>query len=79
MNLDNNIIGEAFARSFGPTVSFLDEKNILWKIINGEYIGKRSVWTFDFRACWLEETEKQNVKSWWAGGENQDYEEIFKR
>lgn len=59
--------------------SFLDSKNIVWKHINGEWIGKRSVWTFDFRACWLEETEISNVKSWWCGGKELDYNEIFIR
>ena len=34
----------------------------------GSGLEKRSVWTFDFRACWLEDTTIDNVKSWWCGG-----------
>lgn len=57
----------------------LDENNISWKEVDGIIIGKRSVWTKDWRACWLEETTPDNVKSWWCGGESADYEEIFYR
>jgi hypothetical protein len=78
MNKETNKIGEALCIAFGETASFLDSKNIVWKKINNEWIGKRSVWTFDFRACWLEDTEIENVKSWWCG-EKSDYNEIFKR
>jgi len=56
---------------------FLDSNNILWKTHNSEWIGKRSVWTFDFRACWLEDTDISNVKSWWCG-KDADYNEIFR-
>lgn len=62
-------------RVFGG--GFLDENNIDWKFVNGICTGKRSVWTFDRRACWLEETTVDNVKSWWCG-EDADYNEIFK-
>ena len=58
---------------------FLDENNILWKVIGDKWIGKRSVWTYNFRACWLENTTIDNVKSWWCGGKDADYSEIFKR
>lgn len=56
--------------------SFLDANNILWKYVNGNWIGKRSVFTFDFRSCWLENTTIENVKSWWCG-KDADYLEIF--
>lgn len=58
---------------------FLDKNNILWKLINGEWIGKRSVWTFDFRACWIEDTTIDKIKSYWCGGPDTDYTEIFRR
>ena len=58
--------------------SYMDKNKIVWKIVYGEKIGKRSVWTFDNRACWLQDTTPENVKSWWCG-ENADYNEIFKR
>lgn len=49
----SNIIGETLSRKLKGKCSFLDKKNILWRIVNNEWIGKRSVWTKDFRACWL--------------------------
>lgn len=57
-------------------VSILDSDNICWKLIDGNWVGKRSVWTFDNRACWLEDTERLNVKTWWCG-EDADYDEIL--
>ena len=80
MNYDIlNNIGESIIRSF-PEIkgSMLDSNNILWKIVNNEWIGKRSVWTFDMRACWIEETDIKNIKTWWCGEES-DYYEIFYR
>jgi len=56
--------------------SFLDKNNILWKIVNDKYIGKRSVWCYDFTACWIEDTKFENIKSWWCG-KDADYNEIF--
>jgi hypothetical protein len=56
---------------------YLDKNNILWKYINGEYYGKRSVWTFDLRACWIEDTTHENIKSWWCG-KDADYSEVFR-
>lgn len=56
---------------------FLDENNISWRWVDNKWIGKRSVWTFDYKACWVEETTIENVKSWWCG-KNEDYNEIFK-
>lgn len=60
---------------------FCDSNNIVWKMDGptGEWIGKRSVWTYDFRSCWLEDTVIDNVKSWWCGGPDADYKEEFKR
>lgn len=58
-------------------ISFADSNNVVWKIIDGKRIGKRSVWTFDNRSCWLEDTTIENVKSWWCGGKDADYDEII--
>lgn len=77
-NVLNNITGEVLCRTLKNNPSFLDRNKIVWKIVNGEWIGKRSVWTFDFRACWLEDTTEDNVKSWWCGSDS-DYKETFKR
>lgn len=75
----SNIIGEAFVRMC-PEIkpSFLDKDNLVWKVINNRWIGKRSVWTFDKRACWLEDTNLENIKTWWCG-ESADYNEVFNR
>jgi hypothetical protein len=72
-----NIIGEVLVRMCPEiTPSFLDGDNILWEVVEDKWIGKRSVWTFDNRACWLEDTTLKNIKSWWCG-ENADYNEGF--
>ena len=55
----------------------LDKNNILWKYINNEWIGKRSVFTHDFRTVWLEDVTPDQIKSWWCGKES-DYNETFK-
>jgi hypothetical protein len=57
---------------------YVDVNKIAWKLVNDKWIGKRSVWTYDFRACWLEDTTIENVKSWWCG-EDADYSETFTR
>ena len=81
MNFDinSNVFGEVLSRSLDGNCCFLDKYKVIWKLINNEWIGKRSVWTFDFRSCWLEDTTVENVKSWWCGGKHADYKEVFKR
>lgn len=76
--MTSNFLGESIVRSLNHKSCFLDKNNISWKIVNNKWVGKRSVWTFDFRACWLEDTTIENVKSWWCG-KHSDYTEIFKR
>jgi hypothetical protein len=71
-----NILGEAFAMVHGS--NFLDSNNILWKIVDNNWIGKRSVYTFDLTTKWLEDTKLEYVKSWWCGIDS-DYNEIFTR
>ena len=73
----SNAIAEILVRSFGGRL--LDHNKISWKLLEGKWVGKRSVWTFDFRACWLEETTIENVKSWWCGGIVADYAEVLYR
>lgn len=75
-NKKSNIFGEMIARTYG--YSMLDGNNVLWKLIEGKWIGKRSVWTFENRACWVEDTTMDNVKSWWCG-KDANYTEIFYR
>ena len=70
----SNSIGSVISKHYNSRM--LDENKISWRWVNGEWIGKRSVWTYDFKACWLEETTKENVKSWWCG-KDADYTEIF--
>ena len=57
-------------------MEYLDTNNILYKFVDGKWIGKRSVWTYDWIACWLEETKIDNIKSWWCG-QDADYNETF--
>ena len=73
----SHAFGEALVRTLGGDM--LDRNNIIWKLVDGQWIGKRSVCTFDNRICWLEETEISNVSSWWCGGKDADYTEIFYR
>ena len=78
----NNSLGQMIVTVFGEDnsrISYLNSENILWQIEGGEWIGKRSVWTHDFRACWLEHTSEENIKIYWCGGKDLDYKEIFKR
>lgn len=77
MCIESNILAEAIIIALGRG-SFLDSNNIGWKIVDGNWIGKRTVWTFNNRGCWLEETTIENVKSWWCG-KDADYNEIFYR
>ena len=73
----SNKIGEITVRYFSDLkVSMLDGNNLVWKIVDGIWIGKRSVYTFDRRALWLEDTTVDNIKSWWCG-QNADYLEKF--
>ncbi len=57
-------------------MSFLNSDNVLFKPINGEFIGKRSVWTKDRRAAWLENTDPENIKTYWCG-KDADYTQTF--
>jgi len=70
----SNSIGSVISKHYNSRM--LDENKISWRWVNGEWIGKRSVWTYDFKACWLEDTTKENVKNWWCG-KDADYTEIF--
>lgn len=76
--ISSDILSESIIRTLDDKACFLDKNNIVWKVVNNKWIGKRSVWTFDFRACWLEDTILENVKSWWCGIDS-DYTEIFIR
>jgi hypothetical protein len=66
-------IGEAFG-----CAAVLDQNNILWRFVDGRYIGKRQVTIFGNGFCWLENTTKDNVK-YWPHGEDADYSQIFYR
>jgi hypothetical protein len=74
---ETNVLAEAIVRT-NSKASFLDANNIVWKVIADEWVGKRCVLTFDNRACWLENTAIENIKSWCCG-EDADYLETFYR
>ena len=77
-DINTNILCEALVKLAGEKTSMLDANNMVWKIVNGKWMGRRSVWTKDNRACWLQDTTIENVKTWWCGEES-DYNEIFTR
>jgi hypothetical protein len=77
-NYCTNVVGELISKELNGKCSFLDKNNILWKLIDDEWIGKRSVYTFQLRPCWLEDASLENIRSWWCG-KDADYNEIFKR
>ena len=70
------IIGKCVIKAINTNYSLLDEKNILWKFVNDDFIGKRSVLTYDLKICWLEDTKAENVKTWLCG-ENSDYKQVL--
>ena len=72
-----NLIFKKIERDFKKS-QLLDKNNILWKFINNEWIGKRSVYTKDLRSCWLEDTIEENIRTYWCGGKNANYKETFK-
>ncbi len=72
-----NKIGEAFAKTQG-NASYVTPDNICWKMHEGKWIGKRSVYTHDFRTMWLNEVDVKDIKTW-SCGRDADYNEIFTR
>ena len=46
----SNLIGEVLSEALGGECSFLDKNNIVWKLVNDKWIGKRSIWTKDWRS-----------------------------
>lgn len=77
-NKKDNQLAEKLCRTVNKFHAYQDENNIVWKLVDNLWVGKRSVWTHDFRAVWLEETTVDNVKSWWCGTCS-DYKEVFYR
>jgi hypothetical protein len=78
MFISNFELGRLICSKNKDKYSFLDKNNILWKFKNDVFIGKRSVFTKNFKSCWLEEVEECDIKSWWCGKDS-DYNEIFKK
>lgn len=62
--MNNNIFSEALIRSFDEVgiknLSFLDKDNILWKLHEGEWVGKKAV-IKDRTHKWGEEWETQSM------------------
>lgn len=54
-----NAIGESFARVLGT--EFLDSKNFLWRMKDGQWVGKPSVQTKDLRRIWVEEAKPEDI------------------
>lgn len=56
---------------------FLHSSLILWKNIDGKWVGKRVVQTNTLRNVWLEDVKPhEDIKNWWHG-ENADYGELI--
>lgn len=70
------IIAKQYIKTIGKGC-ILDGDNILWKLVDGKFIGKRSVWTSDNKAAWIEDTNSENISNYWCGGKDADYTEIF--
>jgi hypothetical protein len=75
--IDNNKFASMICLLDKQQAQYLDKDNFLFKYVGEKWIGKRSVWTFDRMACWLEDTTIDNVKKWWCGGELANYKETF--
>lgn len=57
--------------------TFLHSSLILWKLIGGEWVGKRVVQTNTLRNVWLEDVQPhEDIKNWWHGQEA-DYGELI--
>jgi hypothetical protein len=69
-------LAECMSEVFGGCV--LDKDNILWKHINGKFIGKRAIQTTKNRSVWLDQVDDEGyeIKAWLCGKDN-DYNEIF--
>jgi len=76
-NISSNTIGKLICFNLKDKASFLDNNNILWKYNKDEFIGKRSVFTKDFKSAWIEDVDYNEIKSWWCG-KDADYFEIFR-
>jgi len=73
----NNLVAECITNKSGGCL--LDNKNILWKNIKGEWIGKRGIYLKSLRAVWKEQIKKNDEIYITWHGENADYEEEFRR
>lgn len=70
----NHSFAKMFVGEYGGR--YLDKNNILWRMIKGEWIGKRAVFTNQFAIVWIEETEEKDIRTYWHG-KDADYSEIF--
>lgn len=63
--------------SIDISVSYLDKNNILWKIVNGEKIGKRAVYMKNLSCLWLSDVDDITQIRSYMCGEHADYNEII--
>jgi hypothetical protein len=70
----NSCVGFSLIKNLGG--EYLDKNNILWRISENGMIGKRSVYTENLRACWIDDLRGEKIMSYWCG-ENSDYQEVF--
>lgn len=53
---------KSFVLKYGG--EFLDSDSILWKIVDGEWIGKKAVQMKDLSIRWPEDINHDDIKKW---------------
>lgn len=71
-------IATTLIESVGGGFCYLNIDEILYKSVDGEWIGKRCVTNFKFQSKWKEEVADEDVEYWHKDGKDADYKEIFK-
>ena len=75
----NNIFAEDLCRHNQKSKpSYLDSNNVLWKVVNGVWVGKRSVQTKDLAVSWVDDINIEEIKKFLCG-KYADYKEEFFR
>lgn len=77
--MNNNVLAEIICRdNLDKKPSYLDSKNILWKVFGDTWKGRRAIQTKDLSIKWLCEVNDIDIKKYLCG-EEADYQEEFFR
>jgi len=75
----NNIFAENLCRHNQKSKPiYLDSKNILWKVVNDVWVGKKSVQTKDLSVRWIDDVNIEEIKKLLCG-KDADYKDEFFR